>query len=101
MLLGIVFGFALAILMRRSMQKNIMLMPIQSGRCMPSAMWWLKLLPGFGLDGVPFTWDNRQQGNANVKAILDQGLVYDSFLGLFYYASVKNASLVESYYCLY
>ena len=51
-----------------------------------------------GWSGVPYTWDNRQSGNANVKAILDQGLVYDSFLGLFYYASVKHTSLAESYY---
>lgn len=52
-----------------------------------------------GWRGVPFTWDNMQQGNANVKARLDRALVNQSFLSLFEYSSVKHISSTASDHC--
>jgi hypothetical protein len=37
-------------------------------------------LQDLGFSGVPFTWDNKQQGNANVKARLDRSFVNAEFL---------------------
>ena len=39
-----------------------------------------------GWRGVPFTWDNKQQGAANVKARLDRALANESFIALFEFA---------------
>jgi hypothetical protein len=36
-----------------------------------------------GFIGLPYTWDNRQQGNDNVKIRLDRGLVSSAFLEMF------------------
>ena len=47
---------------------------------------------------VPFTWDNKQQGNANVKARLDRAMVNSLFLDLFEFTSVEHLSSVESDY---
>ena len=37
-------------------------------------------LQDLGFTGLPFTWDNRQAGNMNVKARLDRGLANEAFL---------------------
>ena len=49
-----------------------------------------------GWRGVPFTWDNKQQGNANVKARLDRALVNANFLSLYVYSCVKHISSTAS-----
>lgn len=36
-----------------------------------------------GFIGLPYTWDNRQEGDHNVKVRLDRGLASDSFLDLY------------------
>lgn len=36
-----------------------------------------------GFIGLPYTWDNRQQGNDNVKVRLDRGLASSAFLEMF------------------
>lgn len=45
-----------------------------------------------GWRGVPYTWDKRQQGQANVKAGLDRALANAGFLSMFAYSSVKHIS---------
>ena len=52
-----------------------------------------------GYWGVPFTWDNKQQGAANVKARLDRSLANAEFLQLFAFARVKHISSTESDHC--
>jgi hypothetical protein len=56
-------------------------------------------LQDLGFSGVSFTWDNKQQGNANVKARLDRSFVNAEFLQLFEMARVKHISSVESDHC--
>ena len=56
-------------------------------------------LQDLGWRGVPFTWDNMQQGNANVKARLDRVLANQTFLSLFEYSSVRHISSTESDHC--
>lgn len=56
-------------------------------------------LQDLGWRGVPFTWDNKQQEDMNVKARLDCALVNPNFFGLFEYTSVKHISSVESDHC--
>lgn len=36
-----------------------------------------------GYIGLLYTWDNRQEGDRNVKVRLDKGLTTDAFLGAF------------------
>ena len=52
-----------------------------------------------GWRGIPFTWDNKQHGDANVKARLDRALVNASFLWLFEFSSVKHISSIASDHC--
>ena len=52
-----------------------------------------------GWRGLPFTWDNKQQGDANVKARLDRALANPSFLSLFEFSSVKHISSTVSDHC--
>lgn len=42
-----------------------------------------------GWRGVPFTWDNRQQGSSNVKARIDRAVANADFLSLFAYSTVN------------
>ena len=56
-------------------------------------------LQDMGWRGVPFTWDNKQQGEMNVKARLDRTMVNSKFLDLFEYTSVKHISSVELDHC--
>ena len=52
-----------------------------------------------GWRGVPFTWDNRQQGDSNVKARLDRALANHEFMQLFEYTCVKHISSTASDHC--
>ena len=52
-----------------------------------------------GWRGVPFTWDNKQHGDANVKARLDRAFANASFLDLFEFMSVKHISSTTSDHC--
>lgn len=56
-------------------------------------------LQDLGWRGIPYTWDNRQAGSANVKARLDRALANDRFLNLFQFTAVKHISSVESDHC--
>lgn len=47
---------------------------------------------GLGWRGVPFTWDNKQQGTSNVKARIDRALANASFRTLF---GVLNTSVQQ------
>ncbi|XP_073362164.1 uncharacterized protein [Aegilops tauschii subsp. strangulata] len=53
-------------------------------------------LQDLGWRGVPFTWDNRQSGAANVKARLDRALANAAFPNLFQFTMVKHISSAES-----
>src|SRR5665811_421922 len=52
-----------------------------------------------GWRGVPFTWDNKQQGDSNIKARLDRAFANASFLSLFEFSSVKHISSTSSDHC--
>ena len=52
-----------------------------------------------GWIGVPFTWDNKQHGRANVKARLDRVLGNGDFLSLYAYTFVKHISSTASDHC--
>ncbi|KAE8791022.1 hypothetical protein D1007_34454 [Hordeum vulgare] len=52
-----------------------------------------------GWQGVPFTWDNKQQGTRNVKARLDRAFVNQQFLQLFEFPKVKHICSLESDHC--
>ncbi|XP_073355332.1 uncharacterized protein [Aegilops tauschii subsp. strangulata] len=56
-------------------------------------------LQDLGWRGVPFTCDNRQQGNMNVKARLDRAFANADFLQMFEFSIVKHISSVESDHC--
>ena len=56
-------------------------------------------LQDLGWRGVPFTWDNRQQRDMNVKARLDRAFANAEFLQLFEFSNVKHISSVESDHC--
>ena len=49
--------------------------------------------------GLPYTWDNRQQGDRNIKVRLDGALGDDKFFECFDNALVKHIQYVESYHC--
>jgi hypothetical protein len=49
--------------------------------------------------GVPFTLDNKQQGNSNVKARHGRALANDSLMNLFAFSSVKHISSTVSDHC--
>ncbi|KAE8779887.1 hypothetical protein D1007_47118 [Hordeum vulgare] len=52
-----------------------------------------------GWHGIPFTWDNKQQGTRNVKARLDRAFVNQQFLQVFQFPKVKHIVSVESNHC--
>ncbi|XP_073353532.1 uncharacterized protein [Aegilops tauschii subsp. strangulata] len=43
-----------------------------------------------GYNGIPFTWDNRQEGTANVKVRLDRFLADPAFIQMYLDNSVKH-----------
>jgi hypothetical protein len=53
-----------------------------------------------GFSGVPYTWDNRQEGSRNVKVRLDRGLGDQSFLDRFGETWVKHIPLAKSDHCV-
>jgi hypothetical protein len=52
-----------------------------------------------GYIGLPYTWDNRQHGDRNVKVRLDRGLANDSFLNLFRQVKVWHVQNTLSDHC--
>ena len=52
-----------------------------------------------GWTGVPYTWDNRQSGDANVKARLDRAFANEDFRQIFEYVKVRHICSVESDHC--
>ena len=56
-------------------------------------------LQDLGWAGVEYTWDNQQQGAANVKARLDRALVNSAMMNLFEESRVRHVSSVESDHC--
>lgn len=53
-------------------------------------------LVDLGFSGLPYTWDNRQDGGRNVKARLDRGLGDYKFMDVFNETSVKHVPLTYS-----
>ncbi|XP_073367809.1 uncharacterized protein [Aegilops tauschii subsp. strangulata] len=52
-----------------------------------------------GYIGLPYTWDNRQQGIGNIKVRLDRGLGDDKFQERFDSTSVQHIQTTESDHC--
>lgn len=52
-----------------------------------------------GYNGLPYTWDNRQQPTNNIKVRLDRGLATQEFLDLFPDTSVWHVQTTESDHC--
>ncbi|XP_040379850.1 uncharacterized protein LOC121054416 [Oryza brachyantha] len=54
-----------------------------------------------GYVGLPYTWDNRQKGDKNIKVRLDRALMTSSFLDMFADVFVRHIQTMESdHYCL-
>ncbi|KAK1661182.1 hypothetical protein QYE76_049341 [Lolium multiflorum] len=53
-----------------------------------------------GFSGLPYTWDNRQEGSANVKERIDRAFGNDGLLNLFQVVKVKHVSVVQSDHCM-
>ena len=56
-------------------------------------------LSDLGFTGLPYTWDNRQQGDQNIKVRLDRGLATTTFVDLFAEVNVKHIQTAESDHC--
>ena len=52
-----------------------------------------------GWSGVPYTWDNRQGGNTNVKARLDRAFANEDFRQLYDHIGVRHVCAAESDHC--
>ena len=52
-----------------------------------------------GYSGLPFTWDNRQQGRDNIKVRLDRAMVDETFMELFDNTGVQHIQTTESDHC--
>jgi hypothetical protein len=57
-------------------------------------------LQDLGFSGLPYTWDNRQEGSANVKARIDRAFGNVALLNMFQVVKVKNISVVLSDHCM-
>jgi hypothetical protein len=57
-------------------------------------------LQDLGFSGVPYTWDNRQEGIANVKARIDRAFGNAALLNMFQVVQVKHISVVQSDHCM-
>lgn len=54
-----------------------------------------------GFIGLPYTWDNRREGDQNVKARLDRGLATDTFLDIYREVKVWNVqTTISDHSCL-
>jgi hypothetical protein len=49
-----------------------------------------------GFSGLPYTWNNKQQGARNIKVRLDRGLGDDVFMDQFDSTSVRHIQTTES-----
>lgn len=56
-------------------------------------------LVDLGYHGLPYTWDNRQEGTRNVKVRIDRALGDNKFMELFGDSEVFHIPLAESDYC--
>ena len=56
-------------------------------------------LQDLGWSGVPYTWDNRQSGNANVKARLNRAFANEEFRQKYEHAKVLHVYSLESDHC--
>jgi hypothetical protein len=56
-------------------------------------------LQDLGWSGTAYTWDNRQAGDANVKARLDRALANSEFLIRFEHTRVRHIVATESDHC--
>jgi hypothetical protein len=56
-------------------------------------------LVDLGWNGVPYTWDNRQDGDANVKSRIDRGLGNQKLYDEFAVPRVQHINMVESDHC--
>lgn len=52
-----------------------------------------------GFIGLPYTWDNRQQGDRNIKVRLDSAFANASFLDLYNEIKVWHVQTAESDHC--
>ena len=52
-----------------------------------------------GYTGLPCTWDNRQDGNRNIKVRLDRGLGDDRFMEMFDNSSVTHVQTTKPDHC--
>jgi hypothetical protein len=52
-----------------------------------------------GYSGLPYTWDNKQEGERNVKVRLDRGLADEKFLDRFAFTEVTHVQTSESDHC--
>jgi hypothetical protein len=57
-------------------------------------------LQDLGYAGLPYTWDNRQSGSANVKARIDRALGNAELLLLFQVVKIKHEVIVNSDHCM-
>lgn len=56
-------------------------------------------LTDLGYHGLPYTWDNRQEADRNVKVRLDRGFGDDKFMEIMGESEVFHVPLVESDHC--
>lgn len=52
-----------------------------------------------GFSGLPYTWDNRQEGGCNIKVRLDRGLATSGFIDRFRDIKVWHVQTTESDHC--
>ena len=52
-----------------------------------------------GYSGLPYTWNNKQHGNRNIKVRLDRGFGDDKFIQKFDRTSVQHIQTTESDHC--
>lgn len=52
-----------------------------------------------GYIGLPFTWDNRQQGGQNIIVRLDRGFATNAFFQLFQEVKLWHVQTTESDHC--
>jgi len=52
-----------------------------------------------GFSGLPYTWDNRQEGNHNIKVRLDRAFANATFADLFRQIKVNHEQTTESDHC--
>jgi len=52
-----------------------------------------------GFIGLPWTWNNRQDGDWNIKVRLDRGLASASFIEMFRDVKVWHVQTTESDHC--